>query len=147
MIRRPPRSTLFPYTTLFRSGIAIVVGAIVVIERGYREQPAGPGSMHPREISQGIPFALHIADTCRLGIGIVGNLIVVAPHRRDKTELIVGVAIVDQRAHAAQPPNSVMQNIRPRRFQAVIAPVAIDAREISELFRVAAKAQLIVGLT
>src|SRR2546426_8529080 len=26
MIRRPPRSTLFPYTTLFRSGIVIVGG-------------------------------------------------------------------------------------------------------------------------
>src|SRR5689334_24856389 len=26
MIRRPPRSTLFPYTTLFRSGIVHVVG-------------------------------------------------------------------------------------------------------------------------
>src|SRR2546430_7137957 len=26
MIRRPPRSTLFPYTTLFRSDIAHVVG-------------------------------------------------------------------------------------------------------------------------
>src|SRR3712207_6960908 len=25
MIRRPPRSTLFPYTTLFRSGVATVV--------------------------------------------------------------------------------------------------------------------------
>src|SRR5258708_28119943 len=25
MIRRPPRSTLFPYTTLFRSGLIIVV--------------------------------------------------------------------------------------------------------------------------
>src|SRR5690349_22726614 len=25
MIRRPPRSTLFPYTTLFRSGIPVVV--------------------------------------------------------------------------------------------------------------------------
>src|SRR5258705_2756560 len=24
MIRRPPRSTLFPYTTLFRSGVAVV---------------------------------------------------------------------------------------------------------------------------
>src|SRR3712207_8627281 len=24
MIRRPPRSTLFPYTTLFRSGVAII---------------------------------------------------------------------------------------------------------------------------
>src|SRR3712207_8036740 len=27
MIRRPPRSTLFPYTTLFRSGISIAPGA------------------------------------------------------------------------------------------------------------------------
>src|SRR3712207_7578636 len=26
MIRRPPRSTLFPYTTLFRSGVAAPVG-------------------------------------------------------------------------------------------------------------------------
>src|SRR5256885_9568179 len=25
MIRRPPRSTLFPYTTLFRSGAAVVI--------------------------------------------------------------------------------------------------------------------------
>src|SRR3712207_9580335 len=32
MIRRPPRSTLFPYTTLFRSG-ADVVGADDLIER------------------------------------------------------------------------------------------------------------------
>src|SRR2546427_6250218 len=27
MIRRPPRSTLFPYTTLFRSALAAAVGA------------------------------------------------------------------------------------------------------------------------
>src|SRR3712207_8564481 len=26
MIRRPPRSTLFPYTTLFRSGVPLVSG-------------------------------------------------------------------------------------------------------------------------
>jgi len=35
MIRRPPRSTLFPYTTLFRSNLSIyrltIVGGIVVI--------------------------------------------------------------------------------------------------------------------
>src|SRR3712207_8434648 len=30
MIRRPPRSTLFPYTTLFRSGYALRSGARVV---------------------------------------------------------------------------------------------------------------------
>src|SRR5256885_13074368 len=29
MIRRPPRSTLFPYTTLFRSGIEKAVEAVV----------------------------------------------------------------------------------------------------------------------
>src|SRR2546426_1873765 len=29
MIRRPPRSTLFPYTTLFRSGFGELVGEIL----------------------------------------------------------------------------------------------------------------------
>src|SRR3712207_7138886 len=34
MIRRPPRSTLFPYTTLFRSGVAVedVVAAVALYE-------------------------------------------------------------------------------------------------------------------
>src|SRR3989442_10783290 len=31
MIRRPPRSTLFPYTTLFRSGLANVPGQRVAV--------------------------------------------------------------------------------------------------------------------
>src|SRR3712207_7278995 len=34
MIRRPPRSTLFPYTTLFRS--VIVVGLVAVLDRRLR---------------------------------------------------------------------------------------------------------------
>src|SRR3712207_8361058 len=38
MIRRPPRSTLFPYTTLFRSGDQPLVAALraagVVLQRG-----------------------------------------------------------------------------------------------------------------
>src|SRR2546425_13132356 len=35
MIRRPPRSTLFPYTTLFRSlGVAAVAGAIATATAG-----------------------------------------------------------------------------------------------------------------
>src|SRR5436309_7356588 len=40
MIRRPPRSTLFPYTTLFRSDDLPGPG------RGAQSQDAGPG--HPR---------------------------------------------------------------------------------------------------
>src|SRR5256885_7271940 len=34
MIRRPPRSTLFPYTTLFRSGSAAGAGAALGASRG-----------------------------------------------------------------------------------------------------------------
>src|SRR2546426_11050662 len=38
MIRRPPRSTLFPYTTLFRSVLTPVAGKLFDAERVRREQ-------------------------------------------------------------------------------------------------------------
>src|SRR2546426_5098139 len=41
MIRRPPRSTLFPYTTLFRSG-----GRPVPRRRGRRVPPPRPSRRH-----------------------------------------------------------------------------------------------------
>src|SRR5258707_3459074 len=64
MIRRPPRSTLFPYTTLFRSVVLDVLGTVreevrrtphLVLERiggvhravgarGYREDPGRSGA-------------------------------------------------------------------------------------------------------
>src|SRR2546422_7850599 len=34
MIRRPPRSTLFPYTTLFRSRTAVRISCEIIDERG-----------------------------------------------------------------------------------------------------------------
>src|SRR5688572_32425767 len=34
MLRRPPRSTLFPYTTLFRSGVEGDVGALLGGDQG-----------------------------------------------------------------------------------------------------------------
>src|SRR2546423_8283753 len=37
MIRRPPRSTLFPYTTLFRSAAAFLRGGECLITWHYRE--------------------------------------------------------------------------------------------------------------
>src|SRR3712207_7835450 len=50
MIRRPPRSTLFPYTTLFRSRLQIarrqVVGRQVGEDRGVAEALAGAGGAH-----------------------------------------------------------------------------------------------------
>src|SRR2546430_10338932 len=45
MIRRPPRSTLFPYTTLFRSGLG---GG-----RGDVHGPGGPGPQGPERAAEG----------------------------------------------------------------------------------------------
>src|SRR5688572_31253127 len=44
MIRRPPRSTLFPYTTLFRSAVPV---------RGVDSQPAGAGQEEPGLLAEG----------------------------------------------------------------------------------------------
>src|SRR5256885_3150216 len=49
MIRRPPRSTLFPYTTLFRSGDNYADGRLIPtgsinIEAGHYDATAAPGS-------------------------------------------------------------------------------------------------------
>src|SRR5438067_7255411 len=43
MIRRPPRSTLFPYTTLFRSPSWPVMPVIRAVLRGCPAAPAGLG--------------------------------------------------------------------------------------------------------
>src|SRR5256885_12295779 len=41
MIRRPPRSTLFPYTTLFRS--LFVLASLVILGNALREHPGATG--------------------------------------------------------------------------------------------------------
>src|SRR2546430_7711148 len=49
MIRRPPRSTLFPYTTLFRSVVAgLEAHQIVFGERGDQALVAGQRGQHLR---------------------------------------------------------------------------------------------------
>src|SRR3712207_7667681 len=52
MIRRPPRSTLFPYTTLFRSVLPVVLDVLSVVRdrRGPRRHPKlrEELEMHPR---------------------------------------------------------------------------------------------------
>src|SRR6266853_4656159 len=47
MIRRPPRSTLFPYTTLFRSRAAAQGSPAVAAPAGHRD-PAHRGWVAPR---------------------------------------------------------------------------------------------------
>src|SRR3712207_7696803 len=55
MMRRPPRSTLFPYTTLFRSLEVVVSQGHCVLERGQRVLQAldlgvvGPAAVRERQ--------------------------------------------------------------------------------------------------
>src|SRR3712207_7894313 len=58
MIRRPPRSTLFPYTTLFRSR---VVGDVVAVLGGQRRPVERPVAEHVEvvvAVEQPVPRAL-----------------------------------------------------------------------------------------
>src|SRR5437660_9008750 len=50
MIRRPPRSTLFPYTTLFRS-----IRAYAVARRGRRRRRSSGRSTHPGHLRKVAP--------------------------------------------------------------------------------------------
>src|SRR2546426_12540176 len=64
MIRRPPRSTLFPYTTLFRSlraGVPIrYVPAMVVTHRSWRRGSEQVRLYRGYGIGQGAFYAKHV---------------------------------------------------------------------------------------
>src|SRR2546430_10504374 len=56
MIRRPPRSTLFPYTTLFRSGSSPAKSSAGVKPEGGRWSPSTPscrGTLRPNLAKRG----------------------------------------------------------------------------------------------
>src|SRR3989475_12131125 len=79
MIRRPPRSTLFPYTTLFRSGMVLAPnrpGAVVEIEARRLAE----------EVYGGLPVGLDRADVAPVG----GLLVRLHPRHLVRLE-VVGV--------------------------------------------------------
>src|SRR2546422_8429825 len=76
MIRRPPRSTLFPYTTLFRSlhlplqrrGLRQMVGDVLMAEEAFAEAAleggAAAAGMRSEEHTSELQSRLHLV--CRL---------------------------------------------------------------------------------
>src|SRR3712207_8506303 len=60
MIRRPPRSTLFPYATLFRSAVGAGVGVAVA---GAREPPVGGDHrLRVAHDALDVPLVEHVVD-------------------------------------------------------------------------------------
>src|SRR2546422_7091841 len=59
MIRRPPRSTLFPYTTLFRSGTMFRRDQICVFSNPAQSGPHSPRLVHHRlNVNANLSFSL-----------------------------------------------------------------------------------------
>ena len=94
--------------------VAVVIGAVVVIERRTVSSMPGRNVCAQEKLASASRSRSTIADAGGLRVRIVGNLIVVAPQRRHEAELVVGVAIVDERPHAAEPPHAIVQDIRDR---------------------------------
>src|SRR5437667_2831323 len=81
MIRRPPRSTLFPYTTLFRSALHLckITGATLVIAKLDRLSRNGAFLLTLRD--SGVQFvAADMPDANALTVGI---LALIAQHERE----------------------------------------------------------------
>src|SRR2546429_898499 len=64
MIRRPPRSTLFPYTTLFRSEPLADDRVVVSDQDADHRPPATPSSLRSEEHTSELQSRLHLV--CRL---------------------------------------------------------------------------------
>src|SRR5260221_6479356 len=65
MIRRPPRSTLFPYTTLFRSNTKLVVGTRITLP-AYVLNGYLPGQVSIRSEEHTSELQSHSDLVCRL---------------------------------------------------------------------------------
>src|SRR3712207_7552474 len=62
MIRRPPRSTLFPYTTLFRSGISVVLDPSRWAWRGRMQRSTRPSALCPGLSASGARSEEHTSE-------------------------------------------------------------------------------------
>src|SRR2546422_7379395 len=54
MIRRPPRSTLFPYTTLFRSHDVPAIGAVDLVAIAGHDPPAHALRFHDHSVDRAV---------------------------------------------------------------------------------------------
>src|SRR5260370_11403342 len=66
MIRRPPRSTLFPYTTLFRSGLGLITIAAGLAPRRISLAEALEAIIRERSEEHTSELQSHLNLVCRL---------------------------------------------------------------------------------
>src|SRR2546430_12065627 len=102
MIRRPPRSTLFPYTTLFRSpdGQAPARGEDV------------PGETAPRAAAQGRRSEEHTSELQSQSNLVCRLLLEKKKKVNNHSEILATISIVPCRLHAVHVPCSSLRSLR-----------------------------------
>src|SRR3712207_7394167 len=75
MIRRPPRSTLFPYTTLFRSGVGAVLAHVGAHQPADLPVPGLAGLRVELAERLGVEHAGLRGDDAVAGLGLVGGVL------------------------------------------------------------------------
>src|SRR5256886_13106411 len=105
MIRRPPRSTLFPYTTLFRS--------LLLLQRDLRDQDGLGPLLHDAPDARELPGTDHlvgVGEHCAYGDG-AGLDVHRALHEHDEALVRQGLVTdqeqIERRLLAARPPGRV----------------------------------------
>src|SRR3989475_9975001 len=140
MIRRPPRSTLFPYTTLFRSPtlgrpdrdlVARQHGAQLVIERTVErvEEPlAGAGIVFPRVLAIEGDGEGRVLLRSRDPRAQVLRGLVRLHLRVPESHPVAQLAIAEAHRHLAAHPRLVMQRLFRRLLQLAALEVSLVGR-------------------
>src|SRR2546427_8971664 len=128
MIRRPPRSTLFPYTTLFRSRDRILAGAAAAGRGAYHRAGGGGGPARAR--GGGAPASQRPMTTLPFEVQCTHRAPLRAESRR-RLRLVLGLSAAVMGAQAgggypARPPapRAPAGPIRPRGGAPPPAPLA-----------------------
>src|SRR5256885_13268034 len=97
MIRRPPRSTLFPYTTLFRSVSELLIAARPSVTSGAKSFSQSPfGRAEFNESSQGAPSSSADRKSTRLNSShLVISYAVFCLKKKNKTAAKTVVQLTD----------------------------------------------------
>ncbi len=123
---------------------AVEVGAVQMHEeRGGRGRIAIE-PVHPRQDAEGVGLALHIGSLVTRGDR---DVVVVLPRREYEADLVIGRRVVDECAEAAVAVLGIMQDLRDWRLDAQLAAIAVHARVVREVIRMAGDTRVVVGLT
>src|SRR5882724_5863314 len=100
--------------------------------------------MYPGKTAEDVLFAFAVPNSRSLQVGIVRHLVKVGPARTDKTELVFGRGVEDQRSECSTAGSLVVQIVGCGCLQTVVRTIAVHAEVIRGSVIVVAKAQLIV---